>query len=63
MNECPICQRNDARELLHFVTVPCGDVLCDDCAYEHRDCSGCADALAQDHGDDLYHRDKDEGRI
>jgi hypothetical protein len=43
-------------------STPCGLTLCSDCAFEHRDCPQCADQIAQDHGCDLGHRDRDEGR-
>ena len=40
--------------------VPCGQLLCDDCRFEHRQCSGCAQELAYEAADYNYDKWRDE---
>lgn len=56
---CINCDRteDDGAEL---VTVPCGDILCEDCAPMHADCLACGRERFWEAADYYYDRFKEE---
>lgn len=60
--QCEICDRTKD-DGITLITESCGAILCEDCDDYHGRCPDCRQETALEHGDYLYHRNKDDGRI